>query len=111
MISVSNETFEKIVSEPSLKRIVVVDLWAEWCGPCKILSPIYEKVAKDYSSDMDFCKLNVDDNPELADKYGIKSIPAVLFFHRTEPVAQISGVIPEDKLRYEIDYVLSLTKQ
>lgn len=110
MISVSHETFDKLVLEPSLKRPVVIDLWAEWCGPCKIFAPVYEKVSKDYSYDMDFHKLNVDDNPELADKYGIKSIPTVLVFNNSEPVAQISGMIPEDKLRYELDYVIALTQ-
>ena len=110
MISVSNETFDKLVLEPSLKRPVVLDLWAEWCGPCKIFSPVYEKVSKDYSDTMDFLKLNIDDNPELADTYGIKSIPTVLIFNKSEPIAQISGMIPEDKLRYELDYVLALTQ-
>ena len=110
MISVSHETFDKLVLEPSLKRPVVLDLWAEWCGPCKIFAPVYEKVSKDYSSDMDFHKLNIDDNPELANKYGIKSIPTVLVFNNSEPVAQISGMIPEDKLRYELDYVIALTQ-
>ena len=110
MISVSHETFEKLVLEPSLKRPVVLDLWAEWCGPCKIFAPVYEEVSKDYSNDMDFHKLNVDDNPELANKYGIKSIPTVLVFNNSEPIAQISGMIPEDKLRYELDYVIALTQ-
>ena len=110
MISVSHETFDKLVLEPSLKRPVVIDLWAEWCGPCKIFAPVYEKVSKAYSYDMHFHKLNVDDNPELADKYGIKSIPTVLVFNNSEPVAQISGMIPEDKLRYELDYVIALTQ-
>ena len=110
MIPVSNETFDKLVVEPSLKRPVVIDMWAEWCGPCKIFAPIYEKVSKDYSSDMDFYKLNVDDNPEIAEKYGIKSIPAVLIFYNSEPVAQISGLIAEDNLRHELEYVLALTQ-
>tara|TARA_R110002012_G_scaffold313922_1_gene526164 strand:- start:121 stop:456 length:336 start_codon:yes stop_codon:yes gene_type:complete len=110
MIPVSNETFGKLVVEPSLKRPVVIDMWAEWCGPCKIFAPIYEKVSKDYSSDMDFYKLNVDDNPEISDKYGIKSIPTVLIFYNSEPVAQISGLIAEDNLRHELEYVLALTQ-
>ena len=110
MISVSHETFEKLVLEPSLKRPIVLDLWAEWCGPCKIFAPVYEKVSKDYGYEMDFFKLNIDDNPELADKYGIKSIPTVLIFNKSNPIAQISGMIPEDKLRYELDYVLALTQ-
>jgi len=110
MISVSHETFEKLVLEPSVKRPIVLDLWAEWCGPCKVFSPVYEKVSKDYSYDMEFLKLNIDDNPELADKYGIKSIPTVLIFNKSNPIAQISGMIPEDKLRYELDYVIALTQ-
>lgn len=110
MIPVTSETFDKLVLEPSRKHPVVLDLWAEWCGPCKVFSPVYEKVSKDYGYEMDFFKLNIDDNPELADKYHIRSIPAVLIFNNSEPIAQITGLIPEDKLRYELDYVIALTQ-
>tara|TARA_R100000008_G_C3479395_1_gene113075 strand:- start:190 stop:525 length:336 start_codon:yes stop_codon:yes gene_type:complete len=110
MISVSNETFDKLVLEASVKRPIVLDMWAEWCGPCKVFSPTYEKVSEDYSDSMDFYKLNIDENPELADKYGIKSIPTVLVFNNSEPIDQVVGIIPEDKLRYELEYVLSITK-
>jgi len=71
---------------------------------------VYEKVSKEYSYDMDFVKLNVDDNPELANRYHIKSIPSILIFSNSEPIAQISGMIPEDKLRYELEYVLKLLR-
>ena len=110
MLSVTTETFGKFVLETSLEHPVVVDLWAEWCGPCKILEPVYEKVSKDYSYEMDFVKLNVDENPELADEYGVRSIPSVIIFSNSQPIAQISGMIPEDELRQELDYVIALTE-
>ena len=110
MLSVTTETFGKFVLETSLEHPVVIDLWAEWCGPCKLFSPVYEKVSKDYSYEMDFVKLNIDDNIELAEKYGIKSIPAILVFNKSEPIVQIVGMIPEDKLRSELEHVLALTK-
>ena len=110
MLSVTNETFNKFVLETSLEHPVVIDLWAEWCGPCKLFSPVYEKVSKDYSYEMDFVKLNVDENPELADEYGVRSIPSVIIFSNSQPIAQISGMIPEDELRQELDYVIALTE-
>ena len=105
MLSVTYETFDEVVLES--KRLVVVDFWAEWCGPCKVLTPLIEKVSTDY--DMDFVKINIDDHPELAEAFSIRSIPTLLIFHKEEPVAQSSGVVPEDRLRNELDYALALT--
>ena len=59
---------------------------------------------------MDFVKLNVDENPELADEFGVRSIPSVIIFSNSQPIAQISGMIPEDELRQELDYVIALTE-
>ena len=105
MLSVTSETFDTFVLES--KRLVVVDFWAEWCGPCKILAPVLDRVSTDYN--VDFVKLNVDTCPEIAELYGISSIPTLLIFHNSAPVAQISGSMREDKLRTELDYVIALT--
>ena len=105
MLSVTAESFDTLVLES--QRLVAVDFWAEWCGPCKILAPVLEKVSTDYN--MDFVKLNVDTCPELAEQYGIMSIPTLLIFHNSAPVAQISGITTEDRLRHELDYVSALT--
>jgi len=105
MLSVTAESFEDLVINSP--RLVVVDFWAEWCGPCKVFAPTLEKVSKDY--DMTFVKVNIDNEPEIAETYGIRSIPTLLIFHKEEPVAQSSGVVPEDRLRNELDYALALT--
>jgi len=105
MLSVTSETFNTLVLEP--ERLVVVDFWAEWCGPCKVLAPMVEKVSSDYA--MDFVKLNIDACPEIAEQYGIRSIPTLLVFHKSEPVVQMAGVMPEERLRRELDYALALT--
>ena len=105
MLSVTYETFDEVVL--GSERLVLVDFWAEWCGPCKVLAPVIEKVSPDY--DIDFVKINIDDCPELAEAFSIRSIPTLLIFHKEEPVAQVSGIMTEDDLRLQLDYALALT--
>jgi thioredoxin len=105
MLSVTYENFDDAVLES--KRLVVVDFWAEWCGPCKVLTPLIEKVSTDY--DMDFVKINVDDCHELAEAFNIKSIPTLLIFNNSEPLAQVSGLMTETDLRLQLDYAIALT--
>ena len=111
MIPVSFETFEALVEQPSTKHPVVVNCWAKWCGPSKLLEPIYERLSLKFAYEMDFVKLNVDDNPELAEQYGICRLPAVIVFSDEEPLAAISGLVPEDVLGSELEYILSMTQQ
>lgn len=77
---------------------VLVDFWAEWCGPCKMMGPILEEAADDMGSKISITKLNVDDNPEAASKYGIRSIPTLALFKNGELIDTKIGVVPKVSL-------------
>jgi thioredoxin 1 len=82
---------------------VIVDFWAEWCGPCKMLTPIITDIAKEYDGKVMIGKVNVDDNPQIAAKYGINSIPSLLFFKNGQVVEQHTGLLPKAPLKSKID--------
>ncbi|PIQ85095.1 MAG: thioredoxin [Candidatus Omnitrophica bacterium CG11_big_fil_rev_8_21_14_0_20_45_26] len=88
------------------KQPVLVDLWAEWCGPCRMLAPVVEKIADDYAGKIKVGKLNIDDNPETPTQYGVQGIPTILIFKNGELVKRLVGYQPEDRIKGEIDTVL-----
>ena len=91
--SVTDETFQKEVRESSIP--VLVDFWAEWCGPCKMLAPVLEELAKEFNGDFKIVSVNVDDQSTLATIFGIRGIPALVFFKDGKPVDQIVGMAPK----------------
>jgi putative thioredoxin len=99
IVDVSESDFEYQVLAYSQQVPVVVDFWAEWCAPCKMLGPVLEKLAKEGQGAFRLARLNVDDNPNLALRYAVHSIPAVKAFRESKMVAEFAGVQPEPRLR------------
>ncbi|MBQ7713472.1 MAG: thioredoxin [Oscillospiraceae bacterium] len=94
------KSFNEALAQPGL---LVVDFWADWCGPCKMLAPAIEQLAADYDGKAVVGKVNVDDEPELAQKYAIMSIPTVMFFKDGEEIDKKIGVMPPQEFVKVID--------
>jgi len=103
----SDTAFEKDVLKSDTP--VLVDFWAEWCGPCKMIAPILEEAAGHYDGKLRIAKLNVDENGEAAAKFGIRSIPTLLLFNKGEVVARKVGAVSQSHLRAFLDGQLSQT--
>jgi putative thioredoxin len=99
VVDVIDPTFEKEVLERSHELPVVVDFWAEWCGPCKVLGPTLEKLAAEYNGKFLLAKVNTEQAQQLAQVFSIRSIPTVIAFKNGEPADEFSGAIPEDAVR------------
>jgi thioredoxin 1 len=98
-VEITDATFKETIQNNSL---VVVDCWAPWCGPCHMVAPIIEELARDYSGKILFGKLNVDENPEVSTQYGIMSIPTLLVFKNGKLVDRIIGAMPRRLLESRI---------
>jgi thioredoxin 1 len=101
---IKDQDFDQEVLKSSLP--VVVDFWAPWCGPCKQIAPIVEKLSEEYKDKLKFCKINVDENHDTASKYHVMSIPTLIFFKKGELVEQTVGGVSEKTLRSKLQELL-----
>ncbi|MDD5069881.1 MAG: thioredoxin [Candidatus Omnitrophica bacterium] len=95
-VTVNDANFKKEVLEPDIPALV--DFWAEWCGPCRMVAPVLKEIAKEYEGKLKVCKVNVDDAPNTASEYGIMSIPTLAIFKNGQVVDQVVGALPKSEL-------------
>tara|TARA_R110000824_G_scaffold367_1_gene2664 strand:+ start:15257 stop:15568 length:312 start_codon:yes stop_codon:yes gene_type:complete len=100
----TKDNFEKTLES---NKVVMVDFWAPWCGPCKMLGPTIEEIEKEYSDKAIVAKVNVDEENSLGSKFGIRGIPAVLFFKNGELIDRLQGVYPKSYYIDKINYYLN----
>lgn len=103
-VHVTDDNFEEEVLNSELP--VLVDFWAEWCGPCRALGPTLEEIAADYEGRVKIAKLNVDENPKRAQAFGIRAIPTMIMFKEGSPGDRIMGALPKKHITDVIDGVL-----
>ncbi|PZN12770.1 MAG: thioredoxin [Bacillota bacterium] len=100
VIELTAEHFETEVLQAD--RPVLVDFWAPWCGPCRMIAPVVEEIARDHADKLKVAKLNVDDHGAVAARYGVMSIPTLILFRDGQPVTRIVGFRPKEELEQEI---------
>jgi thioredoxin len=106
-VDVTQDTFETAVVERSAERPVVVDFWAEWCGPCHALAPVLEQAVAERADRLELVKVNVDESPELGARFGVRGIPAVKAFRNGEVVAEFVGAQPPARVAAFLDDLLA----
>jgi thioredoxin 1 len=104
IVNIDDNNFQKTVLES--QKPVLVDFWAIWCGPCRMVAPVVEELSKEYQDKIGFGKINVDESPKLASQYGIMSIPTLIVFKNGKPEMQVIGFKPKNELKTILDNVL-----
>ena len=101
LIDITDKSFDEDVLNEA-QKVVLVDFWAEWCGPCKLMNPILENISKKYADGIKVCKCNVDENFEKAQEYGVASIPHILIFKEGKKVSEFVGHRNQDDFEKEL---------
>ena len=104
IVSLNESNFKNEVLEAKVP--VLVDFWAAWCGPCRMLAPVIEELAGDYEGKAKICKMNVDENSNTASGYGVMSIPTMLLFKEGKEVNRLVGFMPKDSIAQALNQVL-----
>jgi thioredoxin 1 len=108
-VHVTDQAFEKAVLQSTIP--VIVDFWAPWCNPCKMIAPTLEKLATEYGGKLLIAKVNTDENPEWAQKYGVQGIPTLLFVANGKIVHRQTGAVPESPLRELVTEFLNVLEK
>jgi thioredoxin 1 len=103
-VDIEEGTFNESVLQSKLP--VLVDFWAPWCGPCRMVEPVVEELAQDYDGQVGFVRVNVDNSPRIASQYGIMSIPTLILFKDGQPVSHVVGFRPKNELKKSLDEAL-----
>lgn len=104
LVYLNDENFQKEVVESNIP--VIIDFWAEWCGPCRMMGPVFEELSEEYKGKLKFAKLNTEESPELSMKYDITGIPALILTSKGKEVDRIVGFAPKAIMKQQIDNIL-----
>lgn len=104
IIEINNKNFDSVINNSD--KLTIVDFWAEWCGPCRMISPILDDLSNEYSDKIRVIKCNVDESPEVAKRFGIRNIPYISFFKDGKQIDSMVGAMPKANYKNKIDILL-----